>query len=121
VARQGPHRVFTEEFKRRAVERMDTAEKIEDLAGELGIRRNLLYKWEAKLKGKAAAGKPRPAGAARTDSEAEQILRSENGELREALAKRALAVDFFKGALHKVEARRQSSSGDTASTSKSAK
>jgi transposase len=123
VKRQGPHRVFTEDFKRRAVERMETADKITELAEELGIRANLLYKWEAKLKDKTKQPRPRAIGEVNSPSEAEESLRRENRELREALAKRSLEVDFFKGALQKVEARRRSnnSNGDTASTSKSGK
>jgi hypothetical protein len=43
--------------------------------------------------------------------------------LREALATKVKEVDFFKGALQKVEARRQNSggSGKPASTTKSGK
>ena len=115
--------MFTDEFKRRAVERMETADKIEDLAEELGIRRNLLYKWEAKLKGKTGKTKARAVGEVGTASEADEALRRENCELRGALAKTTLEVDFFKGALQKVEARRQQKdgSGAKASTTKSGK
>jgi len=44
-------------------------------------------------------------------------------EIRLKQAEKALEVDFFKGALQKVEARRRSgkSSGETASTSRSGK
>jgi hypothetical protein len=44
-------------------------------------------------------------------------------DLKRVLAEKALEADFFNGALQKVEARRRSgsSSGKTASTSKSGK
>jgi hypothetical protein len=44
-------------------------------------------------------------------------------ELQQALAEKTLELDFFKGALQKVEARRRSSSsaGEKASTTKSEK
>jgi transposase len=120
VGRQGPHRIFTEEFKRRAVERMQTADKITELAKELEVRPWYLYRWEAALKGKPKKG-TFPIGQPRSASEAEQALQLENRQLREALGKRALEIEFFKGALQKIEARRQSStgSGETASTNRS--
>ena len=51
----------------------------------------------------------------------ETTLRKEVSRLKRALAEKTLEVDFFKGALQKVEARRQRSgnSGGTASTPRS--
>ena len=48
---------------------------------------------------------------------AEQRLRQENTQLKKALAKKTLEVDFLKAACEKVEALRQPStgSGETAS------
>jgi hypothetical protein len=45
----------------------------------------------------------------------------ENRELKQALAEKTLEVDFFRGALQKIAARRQRSNkaGETASTIKS--
>ena len=53
----------------------------------------------------------------------ETTLRKEVSRLKRALAEKTLEVDFFKGALQKVEARRQQSgnSGGKASTPKSGK
>jgi hypothetical protein len=50
-------------------------------------------------------------------------LRKEVSDLKQLLAEKTLQVDFFKGALQKVEALRQAStgSGEMASTSKSGK
>ena len=113
-----PRQEFTDEYKQSAVGRMDTADSIVGLARELGIRVNLLYKWEAKLKGRRAvvrAAKPEPRSA----SETEQALREEIRQLREALGKRSQEIDFFKGALQKIEARRRANSGVTAYTIKS--
>jgi hypothetical protein len=49
--------------------------------------------------------------------------RKEIHRLKQLLAEKTLEVDFFKGALQKVEARRQKrgETGETASTSKSEK
>jgi transposase len=41
---------FSPEFKREAVRLMETSQKVPaDLARELGIRRNQLYKWKERL------------------------------------------------------------------------
>jgi hypothetical protein len=50
-------------------------------------------------------------------------LRKQIRDLKRVLAEKTLEVDFFRGALQKVEARRRSgnSSGETASSSRSAK
>lgn len=45
-----PRTTFTDEFKRDAVARLRTGgQSATDLAAELGIRRNQLYKWSRKL------------------------------------------------------------------------
>jgi transposase-like protein len=124
VARIGKaYQKFSEEYKRLAVDRMQSADSVVELARELGIRRNLLYKWEAKLKGRKPEETARRPVGARSASETEQALREEIRQLREALGKRSQEIDFFKGALQKIEARRQSedSSGASASTTKSGK
>ena len=52
----------------------------------------------------------------------ERDLRIQLATAKRLLADKALEVDFFKGALQKVEARRQQSdSGEKASTTKSGK
>jgi transposase-like protein len=103
---------YSEEFRRIALERMKTAPNVVALARELGIRYNLLYKWRAK------AGQPVEASELRKLS-----LEEENRQLKQLLAERELEVDFFKGALQKIAARRQASSGigETASMPRSGK
>jgi hypothetical protein len=46
-------------------------------------------------------------------------LRKQVRDLKRLLAEKTLEVDFFKGALQKVAARRQQSAGARASTTKS--
>jgi hypothetical protein len=52
-----------------------------------------------------------------------KMMRKQVHQLKRLLAEKTMEVDFFKGALQKIEARRQKhgGSGETASTSKSAK
>lgn len=48
-----PYKTFTREFKIEAVRLMETSERSStELAMELGVRRNQLYKWKEQLAGK---------------------------------------------------------------------
>lgn len=100
-----------------AVERLKSCDNITALAQELGVNRRLLYKWRDQLDPAASSDKS-PAQPSQ-----ESTLRKEVSQLKRRLADKALEVDFFKGALQKVEARRQrtGSSGEQASTTKSGK
>jgi hypothetical protein len=53
----------------------------------------------------------------------ERELRQQVSQLKRLVANKTLEADFFKGALHKIAARRQSKgkSGETASTNRSEK
>ena len=106
---------YTLEFQQYAVERMKVSADISALAEELGLPRQRLYGWRKRLDPLAQSESYRPG-------DEEKILLSQ--QLREAkqlLAEKTLEVDFFKGALQKIEARRQKSAmtGGTTSTSKS--
>ena len=106
---------YPRKFQRMAVERMRTCEDVRELAKELGVTRRCLYKWRAKLDlAETAEELARPH--TREASYRRQVLK-----LQRLLAEKTLEVDFFKGALQKIAARRQKSgaSGETASTSKS--
>ena len=102
-------------FKQMAMERMKDCASVSALADELGIHRTVLYHWQRQLK--AAAGD----SSARSATSPVRELRQQVRELKRALADKTLEVDFFRGALQKVEARRQGSkgSGGTASTTRS--
>jgi hypothetical protein len=100
-----------------AVERLKSCDNIVALSQELGVHRRLLYHWREGLES-ADREEESPPGNSR-----ESTLRKENSQLKRVLAEKALEVDFFKGALQKVEARRQNSgmTGEKASTTKSKK
>jgi transposase-like protein len=98
-----------------AVERMLTCDDVGELARELGVTRRCLYKWRTKLEAvelREEASRPRTRAA----SHRKEIL-----QLKRLLAEKAMEVDFLKGALQKVEARRRrsSDSGEKASTNTS--
>jgi transposase-like protein len=97
-----------------ALERLKSCGNATELAAELGIHRTQLYKWRDRMEPIEEA--PEPAAAS-----PERELRKQIRELKRVLGEKTLEVDFFKGALQKIEARRRSSnaSGETASTTKS--
>ena len=105
---------YPRKFQRMAVERMRTCDDVGELARELGVTRRCLYKWRTKLEiiepGEESA-RPSTHGA----SQRKQIH-----ELKRMLAEKTMELDFFKGALQKVEARRQKrdDSGETASSTR---
>ena len=100
-----------------AVERMRSCESVGDLAQELGVTRRCLYKWRAKL------DQVGPGEEAARPSTHESSYRKQAQRLKQMLAEKTMEVDFFKGALQTIEARRQRSgdSGETASTTRSGK
>ena len=100
-----------------AVERLKSCEDVGELARELGVTRRCLYKWRAKL------DLVEPGEESARASTHERCYRKQVHKLKQLLAEKTLEVDFFKGALQKVEARRQKSgaSGEMASTTRSEK
>jgi len=85
---------FTKEFKLEAIRLLNAGEKpASDLARELGIRRNLLYKWKEQLElhGETAfPGKGRPPNL---DRQSEEIRR-----LKQALKESQEEVEILKKA-----------------------
>ena len=80
---RGERQTFSREFKREAVRLMEEGKKSPaELARELGIRRNQLYKWKEKTDqqgGNAFPGSGRPA--------AEGTVEEENHRLKQELSK----------------------------------
>jgi transposase-like protein len=94
---------------------MRGCESIVALTKELGVSRRQLYRWRDELD-------PEEPGLRKGGGEKSRVstLRKEVNHLKRVLAEKTLEVDFFRGALQKVEARRQSNnrSGENASTTK---
>lgn len=103
-------RKFTKAFRDTAMERLRSGENVTALAKELGVGRTLLYTWRNRMEARER-GLPVGPGIAK--------LQAENRELKRVLAEKTLEADFFRGALQKIEARRQSGSGEKASSTKS--
>jgi transposase-like protein len=104
---------YPQAFRKMAMERLKTCRNVTELSSELGIHRTQLYKWRDQME-------PVDDGLDPPSNSHERELRNEIRELKRVLGEKTLEADFFKGALQKVEARRQSSShsGAKASTTK---
>ena len=103
----------TPEFKKQAVERMQEAKDLGQLAEELAVAVRTLYRWkDIDLGREKKVREPKPR---------EQKLEEEIRQLKQSLANRTLEVDFFKAALQRVKARRQrnTATGGEAFTTKS--
>jgi hypothetical protein len=92
---------------------MKESKNIRALARELGINKRLLYDWRER---EADLSDQRAPINRKT-----RQLEQENRELKRLLGEKTKEIDFFKGALQKIAARRQQSNanGGTASTTKS--
>jgi transposase-like protein len=104
-------RKYSPEFRRDALEKMKTCANVTELARELGIRRKWLYEWK-----EASGGQPTvPAEA---DSKGERKVK----DLEALVARQSLELDFFKGALQRIEEQRRKhdETSGPGSTSKSA-
>jgi transposase-like protein len=87
------------------------------LAKELGICWNLLYRWRDRQRKAAQLGQEK------VEQQRAKAMREEIATLKSALGEKVLEVNFFKGALQKVEAQRQRlmRHGGAASTTRSGK
>lgn len=112
-------RTFGREFKLKAVERIERGEPISVLSAEFGVHRQLLYKWrDAHRAGRLGAKRGRPTKAealARAGDLAErndlEAARRRVAELERKVGQQALELDFFRGALRRIEASRQPKAG----------
>jgi Transposase. len=110
MGKRRQNRHWSLEEKRSIVQRMESC-RHQDLADELEVDRRQLYAWRMQVRREAEG----PVGEGR-----EQQLEREVRQLREALGRKVMEADFLRGALRRIEARRQSSAGcgGTASTKK---
>lgn len=92
-----PYKTFTKEFKLEAIRMMDESDRpSSEIATQLGIRRNQLYKWKEQLEAKgdkAFSGKKgRPLKANQSET---SKLREENKRLREEVEILKKAAVYF--------------------------
>jgi len=86
---------------------------ITTLAKELGVERKSLYLWREQLDPESVIQrKTGPPGKSRA-----AVLEQEISRLKRVLADKTLELDFFKGALQKIEERRRQSKNSGGKTS----
>ena len=112
---------YSAEFRQQALERMKTCDNVKALAKELGVARQQLYWWKQRAEQRA---NPREPGA--TEDPRDRRIREltkKVAELEGVIGQKTLELDFFAGALRRIEESRQKKGmcGETASTLKSAR
>jgi len=116
---------YSPEFRRAALAQMQNCPNVAGLARELGIRRQLLYEW--KEEAARSAGESQPEAPGRPDPAPERAASAQTlarvRQLEALVARQSLELDFFKGALQRVEERRRKRETTSVppSTSKSGK
>lgn len=76
-------KTFTKEFKLDVIQQSYHRENIRELASELGIRAELIYKWRARYQGSPEQSFPGKGVQALTPQEQKlRVLQKENAELR---------------------------------------
>jgi hypothetical protein len=108
---------FDEGFRTTALERLKGCEYIAGLAKELSISRSQLYRIQRDALGR----KPEPKPESWLRERAEERQRRRIAELERLVARQALELDFFKGALLRIEEsrRKRVANSGKPSTSKS--
>jgi transposase len=128
-------RTFSREFKLKAVERLEAGESGSALSVELGVKRTILYRWRDRFRAggelalRPVRGRPNKADAlamARAQGPATKAAgmgqaRRQIAELERKVGQQQLDLDFFKGALRRIEELRRLNAqpGATASSLKS--
>jgi transposase len=92
-----PYKTFTREFKLEAIRLMTESDRpSSEIATQLGIRRNMLYKWKEQLESKGdtafASKRGRPL---KEDQRELTTLRQENDRLREEVEILKKAAVYF--------------------------
>jgi len=95
-----------------AIRRMDEAGNVKALAAELGVRREQLYKW-SRLHAAGGEQALRNSGRPRPMPVCSEALNEQRriAELERKVGEQALLIDFFKGALQRIEGSRRASEG----------
>ena len=96
VTKRKPYKTFTKEFKLEAVRLMKESDRpASEIALDLGVRRNQLYKWAEQLENQgetAFKGKGRPKKEEQSEL---ATLRQENEKLREEVEILKKAAAYF--------------------------
>ena len=115
--KMGRPRKYDEAFRQAALERMKSSQDVGALARELGVNRSQIYRWRNEGLGRKPVARPESWRQEKNDERQRRRI----AELERLVARQALELDFFKGALLRIEEnrrKREQTSGKP-STSKS--
>jgi transposase-like protein len=107
--------MFTKEFKRAAVQRLEQGVSIGEVARALEVNPNVLHRWRREFRqgpGNAFSGNGKP-----------RWPEGRIAELERKIGQQALEIDFLKGCLQRIEEQRmlQAVTGNPRSTGRSRK
>ena len=97
TSKRQPYQTYTREFKLEAIRLMKESDKPSaEIAAELGIRRNQLYKWNEQLEAKGDDAFSQKRGRPLKENQSElSTLRQENNRLREEVDILKKAAVYF--------------------------
>src|ERR1700694_5524377 len=91
-------RMFTKEFKRAAVERLEQGVSLGEVARALEVNPNVLHRWRREFR--QGPGNAYPGCGKRRWAE------DRVAELERKIGQQALEIDFLKGCLQRIEEQR---------------
>ena len=96
-SKRKPYKTYTKEFKVEAIRLMNASDRpSSELAAQLGIRRNQLYKWKNQLEDKGDKAFSNNLGRPRKEDQSELVtLRQENKRLKEDVEILKKAAAYF--------------------------
>ncbi len=97
TVKRKPYKQYTKEFKEEAVRLMQSSDKpASEVAMELGIRRNQLYKWREQIQAKGEGAFAGHRGRPKKEDQSEMTtLRQENERLKEEIEILKKAAAYF--------------------------
>ena len=97
TSKRRPYKTYPKEFQLEDVRMIETSDRpASEIAAELGIRRNLLYKWKEQLERKGESSfKGKPGRPPKSEQSEEAALRQENERLREEVEILKKAAAYF--------------------------
>ena len=114
---------YPDAFRKMAVERLKACDNVVALSKELNVPRRTLYYFRDQLSAAPMQKRAEPIQKRQkvADGGRQGELQRKVDQLKRLLADKTLEADFFRGALQKIEARRQNNvkAGETASSTKS--
>jgi transposase len=97
TSKRKPYKTYPREFKLEAIRLMESSDRpTAEIARELGIARNRLYKWKDQLQRKGELAFPgKPGRPPKDQQSADTTLRQENARLREEVEILKKAAAYF--------------------------